>query len=319
MKLKPIHPVFQCLPTLSMACLLFGSSVEAQDIQTEPAPTPTQPEPARDRPDSAPDAEAESTDTAEGVAETPELPHPELMIGSTQEGVTSENQWANYSFAADAAGLLTVVVRSQVQDNDMAMVVYDADGREIGDCDIDYLGDNGAEHFTVVLPAAGLYRVAVRPLGDGGLFWIGGSWIEYDGISVALPARPSDAQPLTIGNPMVTQLNGNNPSGAWFSITPEQRGFLIVETVANNGIDLQLDLYEQERGFESYSDASDQDRRGDLSREQISIELQPGKTLFFHAYDRSDSNQQATMTVTARIFIELEQPEPQPGPAPNEE
>lgn len=259
-----------------------------------------------------PDVDAESQGQEQGEeAEEPEpepLPHPALVIGSTIDGNTSNNAHANYSFRAASPGLLTVVVRSKSRGTDLAMQLYGADGSSMnnGYCDIDFNGDTGAEHFTLLIPGAGVYRLEVQPLGSGGAFWIGASWIAYEGAAAAMPAKPSEATDLTPGTAQTCNINGQNPPNAWFKYTTEVEGFMLVETSAPGDPDLVMEMYIEAQGFQDAMEYSDQDRRGNVSNEQISVELQPGQTVYIKIRDHG-SGVPAEVRVRCRLFLEEDQ------------
>jgi hypothetical protein len=293
--------------------------VMAQEtVQTEPTPRPlsaaelteaqadtnAEQETEADA-EQAPEAEAEAEGDAEQELEP--LPHPELVLGSAIDGTTSGDTYARYSFRAPGPGLLTIVVRARGQRSDLSMQMFGPDGGELenGYCDIDFNGDAGAEHYTVLIPYEGVYRLEVQPLGSGGPFWIGASWIAYEGAKSAAPAMPTDAVDLTPGTEQSFNINGGNPGSGWFKYTADRDGFMIVETHSPGGADLVMELYDQASGFSEVDqlDYSDNDRRGDVSRERISVELEPGRTIFIKVRDWGDGIP-AEVKVNTRMFVE---------------
>lgn len=303
--------------TLLMLVIAMSSPAKAQESPASvPAPQPVvEAEQAEAQAAEAEEPEVavgpegqeqgEEAEEPESELETEPLPHPALVIGSAIDGNTSNNAHANYSFRAAGPGLLTVVARSKSRGTDLAMQLYGPDGSSMnnGYCDIDFNGDTGAEHYTLLIPGAGIYRLEVQPLGSGGAFWIGASWIDYEGAAAAMPAKPTEATDLTPGAAQTCNINGQNPPNAWFKYTAEVEGFMLVETSAPGDPDLVMELYTEEFGFQDSIEYSDQDRRGNVSNEQISVELQPGQTVYIKIRDHGNGIP-AEVRVRCRLFLE---------------
>ncbi|MEM9416667.1 MAG: PPC domain-containing protein [Planctomycetota bacterium] len=203
---------------------------------------------------------------------------PELEMCAVTDGVTRDNDPSSYRFEAEGPGLLTVAVRAKNRD-DMTIEVYNEGGHQLARCDIDFGGNTGAEHLAIPLPEAGSYRVVVEPLGSGGAFWIGASFLPFEAIEAIAPASPDDATEITPGQPQDAAVAAAGPVEQWFTFTAPSEGILVFNTATGNG-DLVIEAYAN-GDFQNYFDYSDQDRNGSTGNERILLEMVEGQEVYF--------------------------------------
>lgn len=205
----------------------------------------------------------------------------ELVLGAVADGVTNDTNPTAYRFVAEGPGLLTVAVRAK-QGDDMTIEIYDANGTQLGRCDIDFGGDTGAEHMAVPIAEAGAYRVVVDPLGNGGPYWVGASWLMFEELEAMAPSRPEDAVEITPGQAAQDlALAADGPAEQWLTFTAPAEGLLVFSTTADRG-DLVLEAYMDGR-FDNAFQYSDQDRGGNGARERLLLDLVEGQVIFIKA------------------------------------
>lgn len=204
-----------------------------------------------------------------------------LPMGTFSTGESFGGEGATFRFEAVAPGFLTVVVRA---DGDAVLTVMDDEYQILpnGRSDQDLGGDVGAEQSVVALPEAGVYLVAVDPLGAGPLrFEIGGSFLASD--LVAEPADP-DAKPggavaLDLGESRAASLDPlEGDHRDWFAIRVEEGGLLTVVTRSEGTGDLKLEVF-RDGDFRNPAGSSDQDMDGVLGNESVSLEVGAGETV----------------------------------------
>lgn len=215
-----------------------------------------------------------------------------LAPGAILEGFTDWDEAAVYGFSADAAGVLTVIVRS-LDGADVHLLVADGDGQPLpnGRSDQDLGGDAGAEQFAVTLPRAGEYQVRVETYSQAPApFKIGVSWLSFP--DLAVPAdpdgSPSMAVPISIGQAtMDDRLDG--PGGDywdWFVLRANKAGTLTVATRADDG-DLVLEAFSPGE-FTEAMERSDQDLQGNGGNEALTLVVESGDEYFFKVSAFSD-------------------------------
>jgi hypothetical protein len=213
---------------------------------------------------------------ASASAQTP------LPLGDVSTGRLTADEAAEYTVEVAEAGFLTVVVRSQ-GDEDMHFTVTDDEYQVLpdGSVDLDVGGDMGAEQFVVALPWPGVYRVLVESYGFGGAsFHVGGSFLPAE--MAAAPSdpdgKPSGALELVAGGDHEDTLD---PAGGdafdWYRMTATEAGTLTILTRADSG-DLRLDLF-LEGDFREAADSSDQDQGGVLGNESLTVDVAAGQTV----------------------------------------
>ena len=87
-----------------------------------------------------------------------------LPINRTQSGVSFAGAATDYTFQAEAAGFLSVVVRGTTEGADLVLSVMDAEHQALwnGRSDQDLGGDLSAEQVMVSVPREGSYVVSVE-------------------------------------------------------------------------------------------------------------------------------------------------------------
>ncbi|MFI4861088.1 MAG: PPC domain-containing protein [Phycisphaerales bacterium JB063] len=202
---------------------------------------------------------------------------PELAMCAVTDDVTRDGDPSSFRVEVESPGLLTVAVRAKNRD-DMTIEVYTETGHQLARCDIDFGGNTGAEHLAVPLPEAGSYRVVVEPLGAGGAFWIGSSFLAFDGLEAMAPLTPDDAIEITPDEAQDAAIAAAGPVEQWFTFTAPTEGILLFNTSADGG-DLVIEAY-HDGDFQNYFDYSDQDRNGSVGNERIMLEMFEGQTVF---------------------------------------
>jgi hypothetical protein len=214
-------------------------------------------------------------------AQTPTM----LKPGEIQGGVLDSDAPAVFGFAAESAGVLTVVARSMDQ-TDLVLLVTDGDGQPLqnGRSDQDLGGDSGAEQFAVTLPRPGMYRIHVEAFGGGdGNFKVGLSWLSVP--DLGLPAdpdgSPSSASRIRIGQDtrIDTIDSSKGDTWDWFVLKADKSGTLTVATRAEEG-DLVLEAFSPGE-FGEALERSDQDLQGNGGNEAVTLVVEVGEELFF--------------------------------------
>jgi len=208
----------------------------------------------------------------------------ELALGAVTDGVTTDSAPSSYRFDAQGPGLLTVAVRAKEGD-DMTIEVYSPSGTQLARCDIDFGGNTGAEHLALPIPAEGSYRVVVQPLGNGGPFWMGASFLAFEELESVAPAGPEDAEELTPGQAQEATLQGPE---TWFTYTAPASGLLMFSTSAEQG-DLVIEAY-YDGAFDQQVQYSDQDRNGSGANERILMDLVEGQTVYLKVRSFGNGN-----------------------------
>lgn len=204
----------------------------------------------------------------------------ELVLGAVSDGVTNDANPTAYRFVAEGPGLLTVAVRAK-QGDDMTIEIFDVNGVQLGRCDIDFGGDTGAEHLAVPIAEAGAYRVVVDPLGNGGPYWVGASWLMFEELEAMAPSRPDDALEVTPGEAQEVAFEADGPAEQWFSYTAPAEGLLVFSTTGERG-NLVLEAY-LDGQFDNAWQYSDQNRGGSGVRERLLLDFAEGQMIYIKA------------------------------------
>jgi len=206
-----------------------------------------------------------------------------LQLNQPITGTASDDTPAIFTFAAESAGMLTVVVRGQ-SDTDLQLAIADIVGQPLpdGSSDQDLGGDYGAEQVAAVIPSAGQYQVRVGSWSGSGSFELVAGWIAYPALGgpVDPDALPTAAAELTPGAPIDDSIDpSNGDSWDWFKVTVDSAAAITVITSAPEG-DLALEAFAEGEYADSIS-ASDQDMQGVAGNESITIQAQAGETYYF--------------------------------------
>ncbi|MGD2134506.1 MAG: hypothetical protein PVF27_00025 [Gemmatimonadales bacterium] len=211
----------------------------------------------------------------------------ELVPGQVMTSSTAGDEAATFTFIANDAGVLTVVVRA-TGDADLVLEATDADGQQLpeGRSDQDLGGDRGAEQLAVTLPRAGTYQVQVDRFGFDDApaeFRIGASWLPFPELEIAPDpdGTPSTATRLAPEQQSINEsINGSRGDyWDWFVITADTPGTITLITRAEDG-DLVLEAYE-EGEFDDYFERSDQDLQGSGGNEALTLSIDAGQTFYF--------------------------------------
>jgi len=240
---------------------------------------------------------------------------PELAIGSVADDVSTRASPSSYLFHADGPGLLTIAVRAKHQD-DLTIEVYSHQSNQMlpnGRCDIDFNGNAGYEHMAIPIVTAGDYRIVIEPLGNGGAFWIGASWLPFELLEDALaPAKPEDATPLTPGTPQDGAVSPGGEVEQWYSYTAASEGVVIISTEADHG-DLVIEAYHDGQFNDSF-EYSDNDRNGSNANERVIAELNQGQTVYFKVRGLNPSYEVEFDVTSQFASFAVDEPEPEQGP-----
>ncbi len=219
---------------------------------------------------------------------------------------TSDASPAVFQFAAETAGVLTVVVRG-TDGVDLRIAVTDDLGQPVvdGTADRDLGGDSGAEQVTVTLPAAGEYQVRVTSFSGSasGAFRIASGWIAFpDAQAPADPdGRPTNANALVPGTPIEGDLN---PTGGdawdWFVVTSDTAAAVTVLTEAPVG-DLVIEVF-REGEYGEATGRSDQDMDGITGNESLTARIEAGGRLYFKISTAFASQGPLTYSIRAGLL-----------------
>lgn len=216
----------------------------------------------------------------------------ELQLGRVMTANASADQPATFTFRAEAAGVLTVVVRS-TDESDVVLTTMDADGQQLRDgrSDQDLGGNLGAEQLAVTIPRPGSYQVKVEPYGSGSTsIHVGASWLPFPELEVPPDPDGSPSSARRLSTQQQTIEDSVNPAGGdgwdWFAITAQGGGTLTVATRTEDG-DLVLEAY-NEGSFDESVERSDQDLQGVNGNEALTLSINAGQTLYFKVSTFSD-------------------------------
>lgn len=207
-----------------------------------------------------------------------------LQLNQVLRGSAGNDNPAVFTFNAESAGVLTVVVRDD-GDTDLQLAVTDAVGQILpeAEADRDLGGDTGAEQLAAVIPSAGQYRVRVSVFfGGNGSFELVAGWISYPklGGPVDDDALPTAAVELTPGSPIDDSIDpGAGDNWDWFKVTTSSAAAITVITEASEG-DLALEVF-ADGEFSDSLNRSDQDMQGVQGNESLTIQAQAGQTYYF--------------------------------------
>jgi hypothetical protein len=206
-----------------------------------------------------------------------------LQLNQVQRGNAGGDNPAVFTFNAESAGVLTVVVRAD-GDTDLQLAVADAVGQILPDADADrdLGGDTGAEQLAAVIPGAGEYQVRVSTFFGSGPFELVAGWISYPklGGPMDADALPTAAATLQPGSPIDDSIDpGNGDNWDWFKVTAGSAAAITVITEAAEG-DLALEVF-AEGSFSESLNRSDQDMQGVQGNESLTIQAQAGQTYYF--------------------------------------
>lgn len=206
-----------------------------------------------------------------------------LQLNQPVTGTASDGTPAVFTFTAESAGMLTVVVRGQ-SDTDLQLTIADIVGQPLpeGSSDQDLGGDYGAEQVAAVIPSAGEYQVRVGSWSGSGSFEMIAGWIAYPALGgpVDPDALPTAAAELAPGAPIDDSIDpSSGDSWDWFKVTVEGAAAITVITTAPEG-DLALEAF-AEGEYAAPISSSDQDMQGVAGNESITIQAQAGETYYF--------------------------------------
>ena len=196
--------------------------------------------------------------------------------------VSADRPYA-YDFTADAAGLLTVAVRSE--DSDLWITVTDDVGQAVpgGRADEDIGGDGGAEQLVATLASPGRYRIIVESYGaEPADVEITAAWLPFPAVSVAPDpdGQPTSAMPLAPAIPVQDALDpASGDHWDWFSITLTSAGVLTIIVEAPEG-DLVLEHFDASN-FREPVTRTDEDMGGITGNESMTVSAEPGVTYYF--------------------------------------
>lgn len=208
-----------------------------------------------------------------------------LEAGKVVEGTTGWDGPAIYHFQAEAAGVLTIVVRS-LNESDLVLLVADTDGQPLpnGRSDQDLGGDPGAEQFAVSLPRAGEYQIRIETFrGASAPFKMGASWLPFPDLAVPPDPDGSPSSAVRIQIWQDTRRDSIDGSSGdywdWFVLKAERSGTLTVATRADEG-DLILEVFAP-GAFSEAVERSDQDLQESGGNEALTLVVEAGEELYF--------------------------------------
>jgi hypothetical protein len=188
----------------------------------------------------------------------------------------------SYSFSVDQPGALTIVGSSAA---DLQLSILDDEGQLVpsGFIDRDYQDELGEEFGLVVLSARGSYTLEVKAAESQGPVeftlttrFLGNAMFfrpdDPDG-------KPSGAATLQVGAAREETLSPNAGDKIdWFAFTANVDGTYVVATRAEmaDRVDLQLEVYGAKASFNEPETRNDQDLRGNLANESVTIEAKAG-------------------------------------------
>lgn len=206
-----------------------------------------------------------------------------LQLGPMMQGTAGSETPAVFTFDAESAGVLTVVVRGSA-DADLVVTVTDEVGQTLpdGQSDQDLGGDSGAEQIAAVIPGAGRYQVRVSTWFGTGPFELAAGWIAYPslGSSPDPDGMPTAAAALTPGSPIQDSIDtGAGDAWDWYKVTVDSAAAITVIVEAPEG-DLVLEVF-SEGSYAEALNRSDEDMQGVAGNESITVQAQPGETYYF--------------------------------------
>ncbi|MGD8330257.1 MAG: PPC domain-containing protein [Acidobacteriota bacterium] len=206
-----------------------------------------------------------------------------LQLNQPQRGSASGDNPAVFTFDAESAGVLTVVLRGD-GDADLQLAVADAVGQPLpeGQSDMDLGGNMGAEQLAVTIPGAGQYQVRVTMFYGSGTFEMVAGFISYPALAGPMDpdGMPTAAAELTPGSPIQDSIDpASGDAWDWFKVTVDSAAAVTVITSAESG-DLALEVFEEGNYAEAIN-RSDQDMQGVAGNESLTIQASPGQTYYF--------------------------------------
>jgi len=217
------------------------------------------------------------------VAPAPAHAQQALQLNQPQRGSTTGDNPAVFTFNAESAGVLTVVLRGD-GDADLQLAVADAVGQILpeGQSDMDLGGNMGAEQLAVTVPGAGQYQVRVTMFYGSGTFEMVAGFISYPALAGPMDpdGMPTAAATLTPGSPIQDSIDpASGDAWDWFKVTVDSAAAITVITSADEG-DLALEVFEEGNYAEAIN-RSDQDMQGVAGNESLTIQASPGQTYYF--------------------------------------
>lgn len=211
---------------------------------------------------------------------------------------------AEFRFAAETAGFLTVVVRG-TDNADLSIAVTDDIGQLLpqGEADRDLGGDQGAEQLTITVPNPGDYGVHIRTWSGSGAFRIASAWIAFPDVQAAPDpdGKPTTATALVPGTAIEESLD---PSGGdawdWFAVTSDTAGAVTVITEAPDG-DLVIEVF-REGAYGEAIGRSDQDMDGVAGNESLTARIEAGGTVYFKVASLFDSADRIAYNIRAGVL-----------------
>ena len=207
-----------------------------------------------------------------------------LPLGEMRSGRTTSESPMEYRLSVESAGVLAVAVHGE---GDLVLLVMDGDGQLLPDgrSDRDLNGNPGVEMLTATIGEEGEYRVRVQvQMGDASDFRISGSWLPFP--AFARPGdpdgRPGRARTLAVGESVEDTLSGSDGDLVdWFSIEVDAEGTLVAVTrpVGDGEGDLVLEAF-LDGDFSEPVARSDQDLQGNVAAESVSVNVEPGQTVY---------------------------------------
>ena len=177
---------------------------------------------------------------------------------------------AEFRFAAETAGFLTVVVRG-TDNADLSIAVTDDIGQLLpqGEVDLNLGGDQGAEQLTITVPNPGDYGVHIRTWSGSGAFRIASAWDR-------VPRRP--------GSPRSGR-ETNHGHGHHRSAD----GDLVIEVF-------------REGAYGEAIGRSDQDMDGVAGNESLTARIEAGGTVHFKVASLFDSADRIAYNIRAGVL-----------------
>ena len=193
-----------------------------------------------------------------------------LETGSIMTARAADDAPAEFRFAAETAGFLTVVVRG-TDNADLSIAVTDDIGQLLpqGEVDLNLGGDQGAEQLTITVPNPGDYGVHIRTWSGSGAFRIASAWIAFPDVQAA---------PDPDGKPTTATVITEAPDG-----------------------DLVIEVF-REGAYGEAIGRSDQDMDGVAGNESLTARIEAGGTVHFKVASLFDSADRIAYNIRAGVL-----------------
>jgi hypothetical protein len=224
----------------------------------------------------------------------------QALPAAPASGTTSREKAAEYTFTAEAPGMLTVVVRGDAS-ADLALALTDAEGQEISRVDGDVGGNTAAEQLMVQIGQAGAYRITVETFGGTATFKIGSSFVPFP--ELATPPDPDGsprrAQVVAANKAIEDSINpqaGDNVD--WFVFKAPAAGTVTAVTRGLGDGDLVLEAFAND-DFRRPVNRSDQDMQDNAGNESVTASVAAGQSVYF----RVSANWRGATEIPYRLTI----------------